>query len=86
MAKEETTTATEEKEKEKSVKLSSDELNELSPKEYQNYRRIRQQEASAKIQAILEEYDVAIDAEVIVGQNRIEPRIKLVDAYPKGNV
>ena len=83
--KENEATEAKEKTEEASRKLNQDELAELSPKDYQAYRKMRQKEAGAKIQKILSEYDVAIDAELVIGREKIEPRIRLIDAYPTGN-
>lgn len=81
--KEETTKATEGREESK--KLSQDELVELSPKDYAAYRKLRRDEAGAKISEILAEYDVAIDAEMRISSGSIVPKILLVDALPQGN-
>ncbi len=92
MKKEETTVkekkeATEgKKENLASKKLNQDELVDLSQREFHEYRKLRRDEAGAKIQEILNEYEVALDAELRITQHQIVPKIMLVDAMPSGNM
>ena len=77
--------ATEGKEKKAATKkLKPAELAELSPRDYHEYRKLRREECNVELMKILTEYDCALDSEILIASNKIEPKIKIIDAYPQG--